>query len=176
LLLSLLSRAFLWAGDKEEALRVAREGNKVAPGGWLGIVLVRALIANGLYEETDGAIKTYLRLKEDVLVANILKSAAMGEREIAIKLSEELKKDPGSSALALPISYAWVGDRENANRLAAEIDAQPFGSQSLLILTNWCACGAPFDLEATPNYAARIQEAGMPWPPASPITFPLKDW
>jgi adenylate cyclase len=170
------SRAFLWAGDKEEALRVAREGNEVAPGGWLGIVLVRALVANGLYEEVDNAITTHLRLKEDVLVGNILKSSAMGKGEIAIKLSEELIKDPLTSAFTASISYAWVGDLENANRLAAEMDAQPFGSQSLLLMVYWCACGAPFDLEATPNFAARIQEAGLRWPPVSPITFPLKDW
>ena len=170
------SRAFFWAGDKEEALRVAREGNQVAPGGWLGIVLVRALIANGFYEEADSAIKTHLRLKEDALVANILKTAAMSERDIAVRLSEELKKQPVPSAFWSPIAYAWVGDRENANRRAAMIDAQPMGSQSLLIMTYWCACGAPFDLEAAPNFAAMIQDAGMPWPPASPFHLPLKDW
>ncbi|MDX2416368.1 MAG: hypothetical protein QNK19_02795, partial [Xanthomonadales bacterium] len=32
-----------------------------------------------------------------------------------------------------------------------------------------------FDLEVTPNYAARIEAAGMPWPAFSPINFPLKD-
>ena len=170
------SRAFFWAGDKEEALRVAREGNEVAPGGWLGILLVRALIANGLYEEADSAIKTHLRLKEDALVANILKSAAMSERETAFRLSEELKKELVASAFWSPIAYAWIGDRENANRRAAEIDAQPFGAQSLLIMTYWCACGAPFDLEVTPNYASMVQDAGMPWPPASPFHLPLKDW
>ncbi len=170
------SRAFFWAGDKEEALRVAREGNEVAPGGWLGIVLVRALIANGLYEEADSAIKTHLRLKEDALVANILKTAAMSEREAAFRLSEELKKELVASAFWSPIAYAWIGDRENANLRAAEIDAQPFGSQSLLIMTYWCACGAPFDLEVTPNYASMVQDAGMPWPPASPFHLPLKDW
>ena len=170
------SRAFFWAGDREEALRVAREGNELAPGGWLGIVLVRALIANGLYEEADSAIKTHLRLKEDALVANLLKTAAMNEKEIAIRLFAEMKKDEFTLAFWSPIAYAWIGDRENANRRAAEIDAQPLGSQSLLIMTYWCACGAPFDLEATPNFAASIQEAGMPWPPASPFRLPLKDW
>lgn len=36
--------------------------------------------------------------------------------------------------------------------------------------------GAPWDLEATPNLAALITDAGLDWPPASPINFPLKDW
>ena len=170
------SRAFFWAGDREEALRVVREGIEVAPGGWLGIILARALIGNGLYEEADSAINTHLRLKEHALLASILKYSAMGEKETATRISEELVKFPDAGAFWLPIASAWMGDRENANQLAAKIDAQPFGAQSLLIMTYWCACGAPFDLEATPNFAARSQEAGIPWPPASPFTLPLKDW
>ena len=39
-----------------------------------------------------------------------------------------------------------------------------------------CFCGAPFDLEATPNFKKRIEEAGFSWPPVSPINFPAKDW
>jgi len=170
------SRAFLWAGDKEEALRVAREGIEVAPGGWLGIALVRALIANGLYEETDNAITTQFRLKEDGLMSNIMKSAAIGDRNAATTFFEEIMKAEYPPAFWESIYYAWVGDRENSNRRAAKIDEHPFGSQSLLLLVYWCACGAPFDLEVTPNYAARIEAAGMPWPPFSPINFPLKDW
>jgi len=170
------SRAWLWAGDKEEALRVAREGNEVAPGGWLGIALVRALVANGLYEEADHAITTHMRSKEDVLVSNLLKSTAMGDRNTTARLFEELMKNPLAPGFWKSVSYAWVGDRVNANRMAAEMDQHPFGSQSLLLLVYWCACGAPWDLDVTPNYAARIEAAGMPWPPASPITFPLKDW
>ena len=170
------SRAFLWAGDKEEALRVAREGLEIAPGGWLGIAMVRALIANGLYEETDHAITTLLRVKEDGLIANAMKSAALGDRNAADSFFEELMKVEYPPAFWESIYYSWVGDRENANRRAAMIDEHPFGSQSLLLLVYWCACGAPFDLEVTPNYAANVKAAGMPWPPASPITFPLKDW
>jgi hypothetical protein len=39
-----------------------------------------------------------------------------------------------------------------------------------------CNCGAPFDLEATPNFARLIDEANLPWPPQSPIDWPLKGW
>jgi len=69
-----------------------------------------------------------------------------------------------------------VGDRQTANRVAAKIDTHPFGSQQLMDLVYRCTCGAPFDLEATPVFAARLKSANMPWPPASPIEFPLKDW
>jgi adenylate cyclase len=170
------SRAFLWAGDPSEALRVAREGTEVAPGGWLGIALIRALIANGLYEEADSTINMYSKSDEDVLTSNIMKSTAMGESEVSAVLLEKVIANPDGYGFWISIFYAWSGDRENANRQVAEIDQQPFGSQSLLLLVYWCACGAPWDLEATPNFAARLEAAGMPWPPFSPITFPLKDW
>jgi len=39
-----------------------------------------------------------------------------------------------------------------------------------------CLCGAAFDLDATPNFRARLEEAGWPWPPGKPIDYPLKDW
>jgi hypothetical protein len=47
---------------------------------------------------------------------------------------------------------------------------------SLMLATVWCHCGAPFDLEATPNFEADLREADLPWPPTAPIKFPLKDW
>ena len=59
---------------------------------------------------------------------------------------------------------------------AAEIDAKIFGPQALILNVYWCMCGAPFDLEATPNFAAKLEEAGLDWPPPSPIKWPLKDW
>ena len=170
------SRAYLWAGDKEEALRVAREGNKVAPGGWLGYALVRALIANGLFEEADYAITTYMRLRKDILGLKLMKSTAMGDKGTSDKLFAELYKDTQTTGFFKPIIYAWMGDRDNANRMAAEIDNHNFGSQALMLNIYWCACGAPWDLEVTPNFAANIETAGMSWPPASPINFPLKDW
>ena len=35
---------------------------------------------------------------------------------------------------------------------------------------------APFDLDATPNYKARIEEAGFSWPPEKIIDYPMKNW
>jgi hypothetical protein len=43
-----------------------------------------------------------------------------------------------------------------ANRLAAVVDAGPAGPMLLAIHTGNCLCGAPFDLEATPNFKARL--------------------
>jgi TolB-like protein len=170
------SRAFIWAGDPAEALKIAREGTEVTPGNTLSRGLITALVANGLYEEADSTITTHLQIKAEVLRSRILKSAVMGDREMAVRLQQELMQDPAGVLFWNPTYYAWTGERENINRHAAELDSQPFGSQSLIIVVLACACGAPWDIEATPNFAARIREAGMHWPPASPIHFPLKDW
>ncbi|MFT7564818.1 MAG: adenylate cyclase, partial [Bacteroidia bacterium] len=72
--------------------------------------------------------------------------------------------------------YPWSGRREDANSKAAMIDAKIFGPQALILSVYWCMCGAPWDLEVTPNFAQKIEEAGFDWPPPSPIKWPLKDW
>ena len=71
---------------------------------------------------------------------------------------------------------AWTGKREAANQLASSVDSQLGGPAHLLNVALICKCGAPFDLEATPNFAARIREADIPWPPQAHIDFPAKNW
>jgi tetratricopeptide (TPR) repeat protein len=71
---------------------------------------------------------------------------------------------------------AALGDREQANRLAKELDARPGGPMLLLLTAVICACGAPFDLEATPNFRDRIKESSTTWPLRTLIKYPAKDW
>jgi adenylate cyclase len=71
---------------------------------------------------------------------------------------------------------ATTGDRALVNRLASEADARPAGPFLLVFSALVCGCGAPFDLEATPNLRARLGESGLPWPPPTLVEFPLKDW
>jgi hypothetical protein len=56
------------------------------------------------------------------------------------------------------------------------MDQHDFGTTTLVQAVVWCDCGAPWDLEATPNFAAKIAEANLPWPPRQTMEFPLKDW
>jgi hypothetical protein len=42
----------------------------------------------------------------------------------------------------------------------------------LAVLSQGCHCGAPFDLDATPNFRARLAESGFRWPPPPTIAFP----
>jgi hypothetical protein len=71
---------------------------------------------------------------------------------------------------------AVLGDRETANRVAAAIDGRAGGTLVLSTVVSECYCGAPFDIESTPNYKARIEQAGFSWPPTVTTTLPAKDW
>jgi adenylate cyclase len=70
------------------------------------------------------------------------------------------------------VAHAQIGDLEAADRMAAEIDARPGGPALLFLWIGTCSCGLPFRMEATPNFAARIQEAGVAWPPPVLVDYP----
>jgi hypothetical protein len=74
------------------------------------------------------------------------------------------------------MAYAWGGRRDDANRIAAQFDAHPWGPWVLWQTNNWCACDKTFDLEATPNFARMINDSDVDWPPRSGRNYPLKDW
>jgi hypothetical protein len=70
------------------------------------------------------------------------------------------------------VEAALFGDRAEANRRAAMLDARPAGGLLLAIAVTYCGCGAPFDLDATPNFKARLAESGLAWPPEVAIRYP----
>ena len=70
------------------------------------------------------------------------------------------------------VEAALFGDREEANRRAALLDARPAGGLMLAVAVTYCGCGAPFDLSATPNFKARLAESNLPWPPPVAIRYP----
>ncbi len=170
-----VARSALRMGDKEEALRLAREGSEIAPGAWLSTALVRALVANNLHEEARKEIDDRIEGDEEALIFKTLVAAHEGDQARFDPLYEEFRT-VNSFGLHWTIVSAWGGHREDANRIAAQVDQHHFGSVTLTQITEWCGCGAPFDLEATPNFAAKLEESGLPWPPQSTMDFPLKDW
>ena len=101
-------------------------------------------------------------------------TAAMGDADEAQRLLDEMieKYDakPGAAY------HAMLGNRERASQLAAIEDAAPLGFLNLMGGVGTCSCGAPFDLDVTPNFARLIEEGEFPWPPPEPIDWPLKDW
>jgi TolB-like protein len=170
-----LARAKLWAGDSAEALEIAREGREVAPGSWLTMTLVQSLVSNGLHDEALRVIENDVRDVGLAHVFQILVAAHKGDQEKSDQLFAEHSENYLGDFFDIIVS-AWGGKREAANQRAAEIDEHFFGAMVLWQLANWCQCGSPWELEATPNFAAKIKEANIAWPPPAPLTFPLKDW
>ncbi|HWG10071.1 MAG TPA: hypothetical protein VN693_01030 [Rhodanobacteraceae bacterium] len=75
-------------------------------------------------------------------------------------------------AITTLVEAALFGTRDEANRAAAALDARPAGGLLLASAVTYCNCGAPFDLDATPNFKARLAESGLHWPPSVAIKFP----
>ena len=170
-----LSRAKLWAGDTEEALRVAREGTEVAPGAWLTMTMVQALVSNGMYDEALRVIENDVSDFSLAHALQILVATHQGDKERSDRLLAEYNENYAGDFFDIIVN-AWSGSREEANRRAAEIDAHSFGAMALWQIANWCQCGSPWDPEAAPNFTAKIKEANITWPPRAPLSFPLKDW
>ena len=170
-----LVRAHLWTGNYEEALRVAREGREVAPGNWLDWIYVRALIEAGKYDEAQAAIDSQMQLPDWAHGARALLAAKQGDRDAFDAVMANLPVNADTEFFSIMLR-AWGGRRGEANALAARYDEHPFGPWALWQAAHWCACGHPFDLDVTPNFARMIEDADLPWPPGTDRVYPLKDW
>ncbi len=170
------ARSALRFGDKVEALRLAREGSEIAPGTWLSLELIRALVANGLNEEARQEIAS--RVQDDWLakILEALVRAQEGDQVAFDSAYREVREELGAELYWPAIVSAWGGRRDEANRMAAIIDEHHFGSVTLTQMTQWCACGAPWDIEYTPMFAAELKEGNLSWPPKPVMDYPLKDW
>jgi TolB-like protein len=169
----------MWAGDAPAAIDLAREGLLIVPGKKLTTALILALLADGRYDDVETALADPVLSPELVFEFTFRLAAARGDREVAQRGGEEwlefFTKD-GNGDYQLLLFSAMMGDLQNANRVAAQFDQNHFGSLALLEAVVECVCGAPWELSATPAFAARFRESGFSWPPVSPIKFPLKNW
>ena len=136
--------------------------------------LVRSLIGVGRFEEATTITEREFR-DESGRLMRLLKIAAAKGDDLTTKTLLDKYEPMATKKQVLMEMIALAGQRERANELAAEIDSTPFGYLTLIRAIHTCLCGAPFDLEATPNFAKRIEDADLPWPPLSPMDWPLKD-
>ena len=171
-----LPDALIWADDPLAALEaVEKAENKGVSHPWLESRRYWALLAAGRIDDPavrgPGPKGSHLRYDRQ-----ILREALAGDPALAQQMAEEYWSRPNVDDWSSLEVAAVVGDRERANELAARIDAHPGSAVVLSIVVLSCFCGAPFDLEATPNYKARIEEAGFPWPPPKRIDYPTKTW
>ena len=159
-----------------KAMEVALLGSEIAEGEWLNLVLVMTQVANGLFDEAEAEIDTRFQSEVYALVARVFHAAALGDAERTEELYQKLMVATNEDGFWRLLGVFWKGDRDESNRLAAQVDQHPFGPVALALLTYWCACGGPWDIEVTPNFANTVSETGLSWPPPSPINFPLRDW
>ncbi len=113
---------------------------------------------------------------ESYYMAQVIVGTANGEGAVSIhaRLQTVDRTSPKVMMwdIADAVEAALSGDRTEANRQAAALDARPAGGLLLAVLVSECQCGAPFDLDATPNFKTKLAESGLHWPPPQTIKYP----
>ena len=164
----------LATGHPQRVLELQAEASRVAPGARSSSF--DPVIATVMLGRTDDAKKMLQSMEqtgEHYYLAEVIAGRAAGEDPASIHARLQ-SVDRSTSRLKLwamidAVEAAQSGDRDAANRQAALLDARPAGGLLLAIVVTYCGCGAPFDLDATPNFKARLAESGLRWPPPQTI-------
>lgn len=170
-----VARTQLARGDLEAAIDTARRGLDKTTHRQIVDVLFKAYIATGQFDAALATSQRYVDSEAARSEDRLILAATMGKVAEAQAIRGEILAEPDAAPPGIAI-LAVLGEHAEVNRLAALEDARPLGFLKLLDEIVICSCGAPFDLSATPNFARLISEANLPWPPPSPVKWPLKDW
>jgi TolB-like protein len=171
------TRAALVAGRGQQALDVLSSAERARSlVGAPSIFRARALLMLGRIDEARAELAAIERIDEGVFQTAVIVGTVVGESPASIDARLQ-GVDRYASIYrqwnnADAIRAAWLGNRAEANRLAAALDARPAGPFLLAVLTSDCLCGAPFDIDAAPRFKARLAESGLRWPPAAAIKVP----
>ncbi len=171
-----LSLSSLWAGQPEAGLKTAVNALKTQDHHALKWSEILAQILLNDFEAAEHALDSKTLSSDESLYARSFLAAAQADLDLASSYQQQYLQMHGSDDQTSLVMEAAMGNRTEANRLAGLIDRRSFGYLSLMQAIYSCMCGAPFDLTATPVFAEKLSESGLPWPPLSPINFPLKDW
>ena len=139
---------------------------------------LQALLMSGQIAQAHAVLAEMSPDSEGYLTSLAMVSRIEGDSAAATKAKLD-RVDRSKSVLKLWSQAdlqvaAILGNRDEANLRAAAIDARPAGPFVLGVITAYCLCGAPFDLDATPNFKARLAESGLHWPPAAALKFPAR--
>ena len=171
-----LGFAQIWSGNTAAAIETARRGLTYSRHIRVQQQLILALIADGRIDDAEQIVDRDIRGEFEKLRMQLTVESARGDLERGLDLRQQLQQIEFNSAIGIISQYSRLGLRDEANQRAAELDAQPYGYVRLMLVPGACMCGAPWDLEYTPNFARLLEDADLPWPPASPVNWPLKDW
>lgn len=167
----------LWAGNLDSALAAADDGvEKIGFHPWVEGARFTVLLAKGNYKDDPGSAGSNPRGSFILIPRELIVLASNGDIDGARAINEQWNKSNEADDLSLLLVAAMLGDRNRANELAARIDARLAGPFALSHAVFQCVCGTPFDIDSTPNFKARVEEAGHDWPPPAGIHFPAKDW
>ena len=172
-----LTQALVWDARPEEGLELIARGEALK----IYIPFKRdmrqvALLAAGQFKEDAEAYMPAAHGTIYPFPGQLMLEARVGDQVRAREISDAYLSRPGVDDWSSMVAAAVVGNRQGANAAAARIDGRPGGPFMLLVGSQMCFCGAPFDLDATPNFKARLGESGFPWPPRDPVGYPLKTW
>ena len=171
-----LALAQTWSGNTKAAIETSYRGLENSSHTRIRQQLVLAHLAEGRIDDAEQIVDRDARGDFDTLSLQLDVALAKGDGKQADIIMDRLREIDAQTSVGVVSPLARRGDRDAANKRAAEIDARQFGYLRLMLIPGSCMCGAPWDLEYTPNFAKLLEDAELPWPPVSPINWPLKDW
>jgi len=170
-------QAMVWDGQDEAAMAKAEAYlSDVGFTPWVDDLRFMALQATGRWADDPGFFGPTPEGSLYRLPRTVFAYAIKGDVARAREIYDAWPNAAQTDAFIKIMAMAAMGDRAEANRLASGVDARLGRNLELSLAVQNCYCGAPFDLDATPNYRARIAESGLPWPPPVRIVYPAKDW
>lgn len=137
---------------------------------------IRVALIRGRIGEARALLSQAEAEGRDYYDSKLLLTAASGGDVAAVRRAHAGRAWGGDGKLWLMnpvVEAALEGNRAEANRQAALMDARPAGGLVLAVSASMCLCGAPFDLAATPNFRKRLAEGGLPWPPKPAVAYPF---
>lgn len=169
----------LATGHPQRALAVLAMGEKALRIGPVPTTYQAiALAMLGRTGEAQTTLASMERRGEGYSIAQLIVGKAAGEDPA--KLYARLQKVPRKSSkyamwdITDAVEAALSGNRAEANRQAAALDARPAGGLLLALVVTECQCGAPFDLDATPHFKTLLAQSGLRWPPPQTIKYPTR--
>ena len=145
---------YLFHGQNREAVEFCQRV------GAFNIYTLMAMYHEGMYNEINQRLeKAAPRANNEFLDMQALMLANKGSLSEAKALMKEKRQMMASYLFAVDKIFG----REEANRLASAMDKKPIIHYHLLRSLIVSPTKPPFDLNATPNFARRLKQAGVPF-------------
>lgn len=157
-------QALIVAGDYDAALDWAEDLAARDLGYESEVIRFDALLGLGRLDEAETELQPHWEYER-------MRLAAMRGGEVAETVIRPFAPPENGGWYEL-MMFTFLGERDRANAIAAELDSKPYGYIDLITVIEACRCGAPFDLASTPDFAARIAQSTFAWPPPGDLGFP----